>query len=109
MSLRGTTRTGFSAAFTTRLFRGASVGAKHPNWTSRASPRRQFPGLEDTLRVTSFAECNDRLYASVGQQIYERTDGATPQWRLIYTNPNPGRSESGLRGLTAIPGPAGQG
>jgi hypothetical protein len=30
-----------------------------------------------------------------------------PQWRLIYTNPHPGRSETGLRGLTAIPGGAG--
>ena len=61
------------------------------------------------LRVTSFAECNDRLYATVGQQIYERVDGATPSWRLIYTNPNPGRSQSGLRGLTAAPSPNGQG
>ena len=69
----------------------------------------KFPGLEDTLRITSFAECNDGLYASVGQQIYERTDGAAPHWRLVYTNPNAGFSRSGLRGLTAIPGPAGHG
>ena len=48
-----------------------------------------FPGLEGRLRVTSFAECNDRLYATVGQQIYERIDGAAPHWRLIYTNPRP--------------------
>ena len=62
-----------------------------------------FPGQARRLRVTSFAECNDRLYAAVGQQIYERIDGAAPHWRLIYTNPNPGRSGSGLRGLTAAP------
>jgi hypothetical protein len=61
------------------------------------------------VRVASFAECNGRLYATVGQQIYERTDGATPQWRLIYANRNPGRSETGLRGLTAVPSPTGQG
>jgi hypothetical protein len=61
------------------------------------------------LRVASFAECNGRLYATVGQQIYERTDGAAPQWRLIYANRNPGRSETGLRGLTAVPSPTGQG
>jgi hypothetical protein len=61
------------------------------------------------LRVTSFAECNGRLYATVGQQIYEREDGAAPQWRSIYTNSNPGRSETGLRGLTAVPSPTGQG
>src|SRR5262249_17034953 len=46
---------------------------------------------------------------TVGQQIYERTDGATPSWRLLYSNPNPGRSESGLRGLTCAPSPTGQG
>jgi poly(A) polymerase len=69
----------------------------------------EFPGLAGRLRVTSFAECNDRLYATVGQQIYERIDGETPRWRLIYTNRNPGRSQSGLRGLTAVPSPNGQG
>ena len=68
-----------------------------------------FPGLEGRLRVTSFAECNDRLYATVGQQIYERIDGTAPHWRLIYTNRDPGHSESGLRGLTAIPSPDGRG
>jgi hypothetical protein len=68
-----------------------------------------FPGQARRLRVTSFAECNDRLYAAVGQQIYERIDGTAPHWRPIYTNRNPGRSQSGLRGLTAAPSPDGQG
>ena len=43
---------------------------------------RQFPGLEGRLRVTSFAESGARLYAAVGQQIYERIDGTSPRWRL---------------------------
>ena len=68
-----------------------------------------FPGLAGRLRISSFAECNGRLYAAVGQQIYERVDGAEPRWRLIYSNPRPGRSETGLRGLTAIPDPSGEG
>jgi hypothetical protein len=68
-----------------------------------------FPGLAGRLRVTSFAECNDRLYATVGQQIYERIDGAPPHWRLVYANRNPGRSQSGLRGLTAVSSPNGLG
>jgi hypothetical protein len=68
-----------------------------------------FPGLTGRLRVSSFAECNGRLYAAVGQQIYERIDGTAPHWRLVYTNPLPRRSESGLRGLTAIPRPSGSG
>jgi len=66
-------------------------------------------GPSGYLRVSSFAECNAHLYAAVGQHIYERIDGARPSWRLVYTNSNPGHSETGLRGLTAIPGPAGHG
>ena len=69
----------------------------------------EFRGMRGSGRVTSFAECNDRLYASVGHQIYERIDGAAPHWRLIYTNPDPGYSQSGLRGLTAVPGRSGEG
>src|SRR5258708_33596175 len=67
-----------------------------------------FPGLS-LLRVTSFAECNGILYATIGQQIYRRLDGATPRWELFYTNPKPGYSETGLRGLTAIANPSGSG
>jgi hypothetical protein len=65
-----------------------------------------FSGLTSRPRVSSFAEANGRLYAAVGQQIFERRDGTTPQWRLVYTNPQPGHSETGLRGLTAIGGGA---
>jgi hypothetical protein len=64
-------------------------------------------GRNGHLRVSSFAECNGRLYAAIGQQIYERIDGTEPHWRLIYTNAFPGHSETGLRGLTAIPNPSG--
>jgi len=66
-----------------------------------------FSGLGGRLRVSSFAECNNRLYAAVGQQIYERIDGREPQWSLLYTNPHPGHSETGLRGLTAVPAASG--
>lgn len=65
-------------------------------------------GRNGYLRFSSFAECNHRLYAAVGQQIYERVDGAASQWRIIYTNPRPGHSETGLRGLTAVPGADGE-
>jgi hypothetical protein len=47
-------------------------------------------GRNGYLRIPSFAEANGRLYATVGQQIYERIDGGAPQWRLVYTNPRPG-------------------
>jgi hypothetical protein len=66
------------------------------------------PGL--TLpRVMNFAECNGVLYATVGQQIWRRLDGPAPRWELVYTNRRPGHSESGLRGLAAIPSPTGAG
>ena len=67
-----------------------------------------FPGLS-LLRVASFAECNGILYATVGQQIYRRLDGVPPRWELFYTNPRPGYSETGLRGLTAVANPSGSG
>lgn len=56
----------------------------------------------DRLRVASFAECGDTLYATVGHQIYRRRDGSSPSWELLYTNARPGHSETGLRGLTAL-------
>jgi hypothetical protein len=69
-------------------------------------PTAGISGKNGYLRVSSFAECNGRLYAAVGQQIYERTDGAEPHWRLLYTNHYPGRiSETGLRRLTPIASP----
>ena len=65
-------------------------------------------GLQGRLRVSSFAEANGRLYAAIGQQIFERADGPAPRWRLVYTNPHPGQSETGLRGLTAVPAAGGR-
>jgi hypothetical protein len=67
-----------------------------------------FPGLS-LPRVASFAECNGILHATVGQQIYRRVDGAAPRWEQLYTNPKPGHSETGLRGLTAVARSSGQG
>jgi hypothetical protein len=75
-----------------------------------ATPELDLSGVSESglsgrsghVRVSSFAECNGRLYATVGQHIYERIDGVEARWRLLYTNPYPGRSETGLRGLTAI-------
>lgn len=61
-------------------------------------------GASGRVRVSSFAEANGKLYAAVGQQVYERSDGPSPSWRPVYTNPRPGHSETGLRGLTAVPG-----
>lgn len=80
-----------------------------PEFDARAAVSDAFPGLEGRLRISSFAECNGRLYAAVGQTVFERIDGAAPGWRKVYTNPNPFYSQTGLRGLTAIANPSGAG
>ena len=80
-----------------------------PEFDISAISTAAFPGLAGRLRVSGFAECNGILYAAIGQQIFERQDGGAPTWRLVYTNPRPGHSESGLRGLTAIRSPDGSG
>jgi hypothetical protein len=64
-----------------------------------------FPGLAGRLRISSFAEAGGRLFAAIGQQVWVRQDGAAPQWRHLYTNPDPHYSQTGLRGLTAVPEP----
>ena len=75
---------------------------------SASAVNSDFPGLQGQLRVSSFAEANGRLYAAVGQQVFERVDGPAASWRLVYTNSHPVHSETGLRGLTMVhdqPGP----
>jgi hypothetical protein len=110
--------TGVDLVFAGEMPRGIFAGSYDPaapgriRWSaepefSADSVSADFSGLSGRLRVSSFAEANGRLYAAVGQQIFERIDGTAPRWRLVYTNPRPGHSETGLRGLTAIPGAAG--
>jgi len=65
------------------------------------------PGLAGRLRISSFAEADDKLFAAIGQQVWVRQDGASPQWRPLYTNPQPFYSQTGLRGLTAATEPGG--
>ena len=91
-----------------RAIPGGIRWSRAPEFSPGSIPEGEFPGLKAYPRVTSFAECNGRLYAAVGQQIYERVDGANPSWRLVYTNSDPGYSESGLRGLTARRRPGGR-
>jgi hypothetical protein len=114
-------RTGIDHVFAGHTPRGIFSGAYdaavpgHIRWGSvpeldlSGDSGAAFSGLGGRLRVNAFADSNGVLYAAVGQQIYQRVDGAEPSWRLFYTNPRPGRSETGLRGLTAVPDPSGKG
>jgi hypothetical protein len=110
--------TGIDLVFAGEMPRGIFAGSCDPaspghiRWSTApeldaSTVSAAFSGLAGRLRVSSFAEANGRLYAAVGQQIYERIDGPAPRWRLIYANPRPGHSETGLRGLTAVPTAAG--
>jgi len=110
--------TGADLMFAGEMPRGIFAGSYDPTaaggirWNTEpelnaSSVSTAFSGLAGRLRVSSFAEANGRLYSAVGQQIYERIDGSAPRWRLVYTNRRPGHSETGLRGLTAIPTTAG--
>jgi hypothetical protein len=94
--------TGIDRVFAGQEPRGIFSGTYDPTVAGRirwtASPELDLSGVsaaglsgrDGHLRVSSFAECNGRLYAAVGQQIYERIDGAEPHWRLLYTNRYPG-------------------
>jgi hypothetical protein len=88
---------------------GRIAWGSEPELDLRTLHADEYPGVEGRLRVSSFAECNGSLYAAVGQQVWQRIDGAKPQWRKIYSNPQPHYSQTGLRGLTAIANPAGPG
>jgi len=58
----------------------------------------------------AFAEANGVLYASAGTSVYRRHDGPKPHWEKIYTDNTPEHWElGGIRGLTAVPAPSGQG
>jgi hypothetical protein len=70
------------------------------------------------LRPTSFAVANGTLYVAICQQIYARTNGpqstcavqqvlvsavCQQRWNAVFTNPNPKNTNTGFRGITAVP------
>jgi len=59
-------------------------------------------------RVMSFASCDGVFYCATSRGIFKRINKAYPQWQQVYSCPNE-TSASGIRGLTAVPNPAGQG
>jgi hypothetical protein len=78
-------------------------------WDSASEPG--LPTLVKAQRVMSFAECDGKLYATVGWDIYERQDGPSPSWRKVYSFGEnlPFNGSGGLRGLTAIDDRSSQG
>jgi poly(A) polymerase len=76
-----------------------------------AASEAGLPTLVRAQRIMSFAECDGKLYATVGWEIYERQDGSSPSWRRVYSFGEnlPFNGSGGLRGLTTINDPAGRG
>jgi hypothetical protein len=53
----------------------------------------------------SFAACGGKLYASIYDAVFVRTDGVTPSWRMFYQYSGPplNSASCGFRGLTCVP------
>lgn len=65
-------------------------------------------------RVLAVIEANDSLLFSAGRKIYHRIDGETPSWEVLHDMsdlfPNVANQPiGGIRGLSAIPNPEGNG
>ena len=76
-------------------------------WTSTPElDTSGFPPMarDHPQRVMSFAELRGVLYATIGQDIWQRHDGGHSTWRKVWPNPLPGISQSGLRGMTPVNG-----
>jgi hypothetical protein len=104
-----------------RVFAGAYPGGIFSGVYDATAPGQirwdstpEFSNFEE--RVMSFGECNGELYAAIKPAIYKRIDGSVPTWEKVCEYPtDPGDKpslqggSSGMRGLTAIPNPKGNG
>ena len=70
-----------------------------------AAPEMLTPAGE---RVMGFCDCNGIFYSATSRHIFQRTDGAAPVWKEIYFCERE-TSPCGVRGLSAVPNPAGRG
>jgi len=76
----------------------------------RWDKRPEISGFKN--RVMAFVECNSRLYFAAGTELYERIgNGRSAEWDRVYSSRRALATprNSGLRGLTSIPNPAGSG
>jgi len=94
---------------------GFDPAAGKIRWNETAEAwAKDTPSLDMTTkassRITAFAECNGKLYASVYNMIFERQDGPHPSWKLVFkfTPQQPfGNGSSGFRGLSVVLDPTG--
>lgn len=97
-----------------RLFAGVDkLGVRSGVYEATAPGRIRWEGAPEFQtpegeRVMAFCNCNGRFYCATSRHIYERTDGPAPVWKEVYFCAKE-TSPSGLRGLSAVPNPTGQG
>jgi len=106
------------------LFGGTSQGCVFRAAYDPSAPGRlrwtSEPELSGTGRVMCMAEANGALYAACGIKdesplsggLFRRVDGERPHWELLWRWPHKTKEEGFdeteiLRGLTAVPDPAG--
>ena len=78
-----------------------------PEFTLTTVPVEPISPADLTFRVMAMTECNGAMYASIGLQIFKRTDGVSPTWSLWATESlttNLNFSVSGYRGLSCVTG-----
>jgi hypothetical protein len=103
----------FAGSTRGEIFRGAldPMSLQHVIWSGPAE-------LSAEGRVMSFAEANGVLYAAVVRDrdavesggLFRRIDGERPRWELVYQWPyvaGDNAESNTMRGLTAVPDPAG--
>jgi hypothetical protein len=102
----------FAGAYPGGIFSGVYDAAASGQIRWDSTP--EFSEFND--RVVSFGECNDELYVAIKPAIYKRVDGTNPAWIKVYEyttyegdKPSTQGGTSGMRGLTAIPNPNGEG
>ncbi len=68
-----------------------------------------LPQLIGQNRPMAFAEVNGTLYVAIDPGIYAHVDGLVPHWQMVYQFTDPPYQTDGLRGLTTVPSPSGDG
>lgn len=88
---------------------GTLRGVYDPHATGRIrwekTPEFPVPAGE---RVMGFCDCNGVCYCATTTTIFKRTDGPAASWQQVYSCPQE-TSPVGIRGLTAVPNPSGDG
>jgi hypothetical protein len=96
-----------------RIFAGSNKGVVAGVYDPAAPGRIRWDSAAEVAnpageRVMGFCDCNGVFYCATSRHIYQRTDGAAPAWKEVFFCEKE-ISPVGIRGLTAVPRPGGNG